>query len=131
MNVFRLSKPYVTADFHLTSAELKVRKKCYPLHSVKRVELRKLGLKDNIINVMSLALVLSAATWAFVPGFGLPVFMLTFFIGFMACKKYKLRAEYCGTDEAGDYWVPFASCNSEVEFEVLKDIHMKLLTKIE
>ncbi|GLO62541.1 hypothetical protein MACH09_30490 [Vibrio sp. MACH09] len=114
------------SDFDITDGELKFKKKTYSLQRVKKVDLRCLSVKDNMVNVVSLALILSAATWAFVPAFGLPTLVLTMLIGIISWKKYELRAEYSATDETGDYWVTIANCRSEHELGILKKMEQDL-----
>lgn len=123
--IFR--KAFSKNDFDITDRELKFKKASYPLHRIKNLDLRCLSVKDNIVNVVTLALVLSAATWAFVPAFGLATFVLALFIGLVSWKKYELRAEFAATDETGDYWVSITSCRSEHEYDVLKKVKLDLV----
>ena len=88
-NLIRFRKPYKATDFLVSSSELQVKKDVYSLRKIKQLEIRQLGLKENAINIVSLALVLSAATWAFVPQFGLPMLALTFILAFV-CSMSKL-----------------------------------------
>ncbi len=82
-NLVRLRRSYKASDFLVSSNELRVKKDVYSLGKIKQLEIRQLGLKENAINIVSLALVLSAATWAFVPQFGLPMLALTFILAFV------------------------------------------------
>ena len=118
--IFR--NPYVSDDFKVTATELVVRKDCYRLRKINKIELRTLSLKDNLVNIVSLSLVLSAATWAFVPSFGIYVFSISFVLAFLTMKKYELRAEFRATDESGDHWVPIVRCSTDQEFNVLKEL---------
>lgn len=123
--IFR--KPYKTTDFEISDTELKIKTKSYPLNRIIQVEARKLGLRGNLINVICLALVLSAVTWAFVPQFGFIAFIVALFFSLFSWRNYELRALFRGTDEAGDYWVCLASCRTAKEFDVIKSIHGKLV----
>lgn len=86
-NLVRLRKSYQASDFLVTSSELRVKKDVYTLRKIKQLEIRRLGLKENAINIVSLALVLSAATWAFVPQFGLYMLALTFILAFVSWRN--------------------------------------------
>ncbi|MFM2589746.1 hypothetical protein [Vibrio sp. TBV020] len=122
----RIRKQYKCDDFHVNSQVLSVGKDSYSLSKIKRIEARKLGVKENAINIVSLAFILSAATWAFVPQFGLISLALTILIAFFCWRKYELRAEFIGTDETGDHWVSIARGYTEEEFTVFKDIEQLL-----
>jgi len=122
----RIRKQYKCDDFHVNSQVLSVGKDSYSLSKIKRIEARKLGVKENAINIVSLAFILSAATWAFVPQFGLISLALTILIAFFWWRKYELRAEFIGTDETGDHWVSIARGYTEEEFTVFKDIEQLL-----
>ena len=123
-------QPYISDDFRLTSTELIVKKDHYSLRKINKTELRQLSLKDNLINIVSLSLVLSAATWAFVPSAGIFVFAACFLLSFVSMKKYELRAEFRATDESGDHWVPIVRCSTDQEFNVLKDLQSELQSKL-
>ncbi|MFC1503464.1 hypothetical protein ACFL53_03820 [Pseudomonadota bacterium] len=123
-------KPYVSDDFQLTSTELIVRKDCYSLRKINQIELRQLSLKDNLVSTVSLALVLSAATWAFVPPAGIYVFIASLLLAFVSMRKYELRAEFRATDESGDHWVPIVRCSTDQEFNVLKELQSELQSKL-
>ncbi|TFH90955.1 DUF6232 family protein [Vibrio ouci] len=124
--VGRIRKYYKADDFQVTASGLSVGKDCYRLSKIKRVEVRKLGWRDNAVNIVSLALVLSAATWAFVPQFGFIALALTFVIGFSCWRKHELRAEFIGTDETGDHWVALARGCTKKEYQVFKDVELAL-----
>ncbi|MGF1760672.1 hypothetical protein L4D76_22660 [Photobacterium sagamiensis] len=130
MNVIRFRKPYVAEDFEVTSFDLKVRKDSYSLRKIKKIELRELSLKDNLLRSLSLALVLSAATWAFVPPAGFVIFFICLPFVFLTYRKYELRAEFRATDETGDQWVPIARCCTEEEFIVLNALQLELEGKL-
>ncbi|MFC1237015.1 hypothetical protein [Vibrio sp. F74] len=119
-------KAYKTGDFEINDTDLNIRKKNYTLHRIIQVEARKLGLRGNLINVICLALVLSAVTWAFVPQFGFIAFIVALFFSLFSWRNYELRALFRGTDEAGDYWVCLASCRTAQEFDVIKSIREEL-----
>ncbi|MFT2076949.1 hypothetical protein ACMUJX_18660, partial [Vibrio cholerae] len=70
VNAIRFRKPYTANDFQVTASELKVKKESYHLSKIKSIELKRLGFKDNVVKVTTYAILLSAATWAFVPEFG-------------------------------------------------------------
>lgn len=126
----RLRRPYAEADFCITSDELIVRKDVYQLRKIKQLEVRKLGVKENAINVLSLAFMLSAATWAFVPQFGFLMLALTSILAFMSWRKYELRAEFVGTDECGDQWVSIVRACTDDEFKALQGVEAQLLSKV-
>lgn len=126
MNVILFRKPYVPEDFEITSSELKVRKDSYSLRKIKQVELRQLSLKDNLVRSLSLALVLSAATWAFVPPAGFLVFFISLPFVLLTYRRYEFRAEFRATDESGDQWVPIIRCCTEEEFYILKTLQLEL-----
>lgn len=126
----RLRKPYAVENFHITSDELIVRKDVYKLRKIKQLEVRKLGVKENAINVLSLAFMLSAATWAFVPQFGFLMLALTSILAFVSWRRYELRAEFVGTDESGDQWVSIVRACTDDEFQALQQIEAQLLSKV-
>lgn len=125
-NLLRLRRAYKASDFLVSSDELRVKKDVYSLRKIKQLEIRQLGIKENAINVISLALMLSAATWAFVPQFGLPMLALTFILAFVSWRKYELRAEFKGADETGDHWVSIARGCTREEFKILKSVEVNL-----
>ncbi|MBY7732129.1 hypothetical protein [Vibrio bathopelagicus] len=129
-NLVRLRKSYQASDFLVTSSELRVKKDVYTLRKIKQLEIRRLGLKENAINIVSLALVLSAATWAFVPQFGLYMLALTFILAFVSWRKYELRAEFKGADETGDQWVSVARGCTREEFQILKSVELALRDQV-
>ncbi|PSW05739.1 DUF6232 family protein [Photobacterium lipolyticum] len=130
VNVMLFRKPFVSDDFQITSTELIVRKDCYSLRKINQIELRQLSLKDNLVNIVTLALVLSAATWAFVPPAGIFVFAASLLLSFVSLRKYELRAEFRATDETGDHWVPIVRCCTEDEYSVLKELQSELQRKL-
>lgn len=129
-NLLRLRRPYKASDFLVSSDELRVKKDVYSLRKIKQLEIRQLGIKENAINVISLALMLSAATWAFVPQFGLPMLALTFILAFVSWRKYELRAEFKGADETGDHWVSVARGCTREEFKILKSVEVNLREQV-
>ncbi|CAK3957923.1 hypothetical protein BCV39_12475 [Vibrio sp. 10N.286.55.E10] len=129
-NLLRLRRPYKISDFLVSSDELRVKKDVYSLRKIKQLETRQLGIKENAINVISLALMLSAATWAFVPQFGLPMLALTFILAFVSWRKYELRAEFKGSDETGDHWVSVARGCTREEFKILKSVEVNLREQV-
>ncbi|WP_394125323.1 hypothetical protein [Vibrio hepatarius] len=124
--VDRIRKYYKADDFQVNHSGLFVGKDFYSLNKIKRVEVRQLGWRDNAVNIVSLALVLSAATWAFVPQFGFIALALTFVIGFSCWRKHELRAEFIGIDETGDHWVALARGCTKEEYQVFKDVELAL-----
>ncbi|CAH7414973.1 conserved hypothetical protein [Vibrio chagasii] len=129
-NLLRLRRAYKASDFLVSSDELRVKKDVYSLRKIKQLEIRQLGIKENAINVISLALMLSAATWAFVPQFGLPMLALTFILAFVSWRKYELRAEFKGADETGDHWVSVARGCTREEFKILKSVEVNLREQV-
>lgn len=129
-NLLRLRRAYKASDFLVSSDELRVKKDVYSLRKIKQLEIRQLGIKENAINVISLALMLSAATWAFVPQFGLPMLALTFVLAFVSWRKYELRAEFKGADETGDHWVSIARGCTREEFKILKSVEVNLREQV-
>ncbi|MEJ2765641.1 hypothetical protein VV869_16940 [Photobacterium sp. MCCC 1A19761] len=126
----RFGRSYTAEDFQITASELLVRKEAYPLNKMKQVALKQLGYKDHAIRAVCIALVLSAATWAFVPALGIFVFVGCLPLALLTAKKYELRAEFRSSDEAGDQWVPLVRCSTQAEFEQLKTLHAALETKL-
>ncbi|MER2498169.1 DUF6232 family protein [Vibrio neptunius] len=127
---FRFRTTVSEQDFMLTSNELVVKSDAYKLSKIKRFEVRRLGIKENVVRVLSLALLLSAATWAFVPQFGLYTLALTLIIAFVTWRKYELRAEFKGTDETGEHWVSIVRGCDKEEYHVLKEVEAKLQAAI-
>lgn len=119
-------KPLSEKDFRIIDDELVVRKSHFTLYRIQKLECKKYTLKDNLKNILALALMLSAATWAFIPIAGPYVLVLTLLLGFLGVKKYEFRAEYAATDESGDYWVTLANGCSDAEFEVMREQQQKL-----
>jgi len=119
-------KPLTKKDFQITDNELVVRKARFTLYRIQKLECKKRTLKDNLKNILALALMLSAATWAFVPAAGPYVLLITLLFGFLGVKKYEFRAEYTATDESGDYWVTLANGCSEEEFKVMQQQQQQL-----
>ncbi|AIW18632.1 hypothetical protein F0267_21150 [Vibrio coralliilyticus] len=130
VDLFRFRRTVSEQDFMLTSNELVVKSDAYKLSKIKRFEVRRLGIKENIVRVLSLALVLSAATWAFVPQFGLYTLALTLVMAFVTWRKYELRAEFKGTDETGDHWVSIVRGCDKQEYQILKQVEEKLQAAI-
>ncbi|MCC2524692.1 DUF6232 family protein [Vibrio coralliilyticus] len=130
VDLFRFRRTVSEQDFMLTSNELVVKSDAYKLSKIKRFEVRRLGIKENIVRVLSLALVLSAATWAFVPLFGLYALALTLVMAFVTWRKYELRAEFKGTDETGDHWVSIVRGCDQEEYQILKQVEEKLQAAI-
>ncbi|NRF28316.1 DUF6232 family protein [Vibrio coralliilyticus] len=130
VGLFRFRRTVSEQDFMLTSNELVVKSDAYKLSKIKRFEVRRLGIKENIVRVLSLALVLSAATWAFVPQVGLYTLALTLVMAFVTWRKYELRAEFKGTDETGDHWVSIVRGCDKQEYQVLKQVEEKLQAAI-
>ena len=130
VDFFRFRRTVSEQDFMLTSNELVVKSDAYKLSKIKRFEVRRLGIKENIVRVLSLALVLSAATWAFVPQFGLYTLALTLVMAFVTWRKYELRAEFKGTDETCDHWVSIVRGCDKQEYQVLKQVEEKLQAAI-
>ncbi|MCG9727692.1 hypothetical protein [Vibrio brasiliensis] len=130
VDIFRFRRAYVMSDFNLNHDQITVRGDDYHLRKINKVEARKLGIKDNMVNVVSLALMLSAATWAFVPQFGLLMLGLTLLMALVSWRRYELRAEFAATDETGDHWVSIArGCNYN-EFRVFQQVESKLASEI-
>ncbi|KJY91430.1 hypothetical protein TW84_08035 [Vibrio neptunius] len=127
---FRFRTTVSEQDFMLTTNELVVKSDAYKLSKIKRFEVRRLGIKENVVRVLSLALLLSAATWAFVPQFGLYTLALTLVMAFVTWRKYELRAEFKGTDETGDHWVSIVRGCDKEEYHVLKEVEAKLKAAI-
>ncbi|MGD8117950.1 hypothetical protein [Vibrio sp. TRT 29B02] len=126
VDILRFRRAYVMSDFNLNTDQISVRGDDYQLRKIKQVEVRKLGVKDNMVNVISLALMLSAATWAFVPQFGFLMLALTLILAFASWRKYELRAEFVATDETGDYWVSIARGCSNAEYKVFQQVESQL-----
>ncbi|MEF1285474.1 hypothetical protein [Vibrio sp. M250220] len=126
VDILRFRRAYVMSDFNLNTDQISVRGDDYQLRKIKQVEVRKLGVKDNMVNVISLALMLSAATWAFVPQFGFLMLALTLILAFTSWRKYELRAEFVATDETGDYWVSIARGCSNAEYKVFQQVESQL-----
>ncbi|MEF1256969.1 hypothetical protein [Vibrio sp. M260112] len=126
VDILRFRRAYVMSDFNLNTDQISVRGDDYQLCKIKQVEVRKLGIKDNMVNVISLALMLSAATWAFVPQFGFLMLALTLILAFASWRKYELRAEFVATDETGDYWVSIARGCSNAEYKVFQQVESQL-----
>ncbi|MGY5614981.1 hypothetical protein [Vibrio brasiliensis] len=126
VDILRFRRAYVMSDFNLNTDQISVRGDDYQLRKIKQVEVRKLGIKDNMVNVISLALMLSAATWAFVPQFGFLMLALTLILAFASWRKYELRAEFVATDETGDYWVSIARGCSNAEYKVFQQVESQL-----
>lgn len=118
-------KPYKLNDFQFTTKTLSVKKDTYSLCKIKQLYVRKLSLKDNIVNMVSWALVLSAVTWAFVPQFGFLTFPFCILFAFLFWKKYEIKAEFLATDETGDYWVSIAIGYTDDDFEVFKKVKLQ------
>ncbi|ENM3829491.1 hypothetical protein JMQ76_003596, partial [Vibrio cholerae] len=104
VNAIRFRKPYTANDFQVTASELKVKKESYHLSKIKSIELKRLGFKDNVVKVTTYAILLSAATWAFVPEFGFFALIIALILALVSMRKYELKVEFKGTDETGDYW---------------------------
>lgn len=126
VDILRFRRAYVMSDFNLNTDQISVRGDDYQLRKIKQVEVRKLGIKDNMVHVISLALMLSAATWAFVPQFGFLMLALTLILAFTSWRKYELRAEFVATDETGDYWVSIARGCSNAEYKVFQQVESQL-----
>lgn len=126
VDILRFRRAYVMSDFNLNTDQISVRGDDYQLRKIKQVEVRKLGVKDNMVNVISLALMLSAATWAFVPQFGFLMLALTLILAFTSWRKYELRAEFVATDETGDYWVSIARGCCNAEYKVFQQVESQL-----
>ncbi|MCZ4293288.1 hypothetical protein [Vibrio sinaloensis] len=126
VDILRFRRAYVMSDFNLNTDQISVRGDDYQLRKIKQVEVRKLGIKDNMVHVISLALMLSAATWAFVPQFGFLMLALTLILAFTSWRKYELRAEFVATDETGDYWVSIARGCSNSEYKVFQQVESQL-----
>lgn len=130
MNIIQLRKPYVAEDFQVTSSELKVRKDSYRLDKIRDIKLKRLSFADNLLKVITFAVILSAATWAFVPQFGFFALLISLLLALVSIRKYELKAEFKGTDETGDYWVSIARCWNENEFHILENLHSELKSRI-
>lgn len=130
MSILRLYRPYVADDFQVTSTQLIVRKDSYRLNRIKRIQVKRLGIKDNLVRFLSLTLLLSAATWAFAPGFGLIAMVVSLLLALASMRKFELRAEFQGTDETGDHWSSLVRCCSEEEFQVLQSLRSELASKL-
>ncbi|EGR4265750.1 hypothetical protein [Vibrio cholerae] len=130
VNAIRFRKPYTANDFQVTASELKVKKESYHLSKIKSIELKRLGFKDNVVKVTTYAILLSAATWAFVPEFGFFVLLIALILALVSMRKYELKVEFKGTDETGDYWVSIARCWTEDEFHILENIYTELKSRI-
>ncbi|QJY41302.1 hypothetical protein HND97_16965 [Vibrio cholerae] len=128
VNAIRFSKPYTAIDFQITESDLKV-KKSYHLSKIKCIELKRHGFKDNVVKVTTYAILLSAATWAFIPEFGFAL-IIALILALVSLRKYELKVEFKGTDETGDYWVSIARCWTEDEFHILKNIYTELKSRI-
>lgn len=126
VDILRFRRAYVDSDFQIDTDQILVRGDGYHLRKMKQVEARKLGIKDNMINIVCLALMLSAATWAFVPQFGFIMLALTLVLAFTSWRKYELRAEFVATDETGDHWVTIARGCSAAEYKVFQQVESKL-----
>lgn len=126
VDILRFRRAYVDSDFQIDTDQILVRGDGYHLRKMKQVEARKLGIKDNMINIVCLALMLSAATWAFVPQFGFIMLALTLVLAFTSWRKYELRAEFFATDETGDHWVTIARGCSVAEYKVFQQVESKL-----
>ncbi|MGF1753448.1 DUF6232 family protein [Vibrio makurazakiensis] len=117
-------------DFEITSTEFIIRKDSYRLNKIKRVEVKRLGVKDNLVRFFSLALLLSAATWAFAPGFGWIAMAVSLLLALISMRKFELRAEFQGTDETGDHWASLVRCCTEEEFHILRSLRSDLVSKL-
>lgn len=126
VDILRFRRAYVDSDFQIDTDQILVRGDGYHLRKMKQVEARKLGIKDNMINIVCLALMLSAATWAFVPQFGFIMLALTLVLAFTSWRQYELRAEFVATDETGDHWVTIARGCSAAEYKVFQQVESKL-----
>ncbi|HDZ9181486.1 TPA: hypothetical protein RUZ12_003519 [Vibrio cholerae] len=130
VNAIRFRKPYTANDFQVTASELKVKKESYHLSKIKSIELKRLGFKDNVVKVTTYAILLSVATWAFVPEFGFFALLIALILALVSMRKYELKVEFKGTDETGDYWVSIARCWTEDEFHILENIYTELKSRI-
>ncbi|EGQ7969269.1 hypothetical protein HRO20_001818 [Vibrio cholerae] len=130
VNAIRFRKPYTANDFQVTASELKVKKESYHLSKIKSIELKRLGFKDNVVKVTTYAILLSAATWAFVPEFGFFALIIALILALVSMRKYELKVEFKGTDETGDYWVSIARCWTDDEFHILENIYTELKSRI-
>ncbi|MGF1717105.1 DUF6232 family protein [Photobacterium chitinilyticum] len=113
---------YNAKDIYLRDNTLTVKKDVYPLSKILTIEAKELRLKDQLLRILCISAAASVVGWAFLPIVA-PVLMLVgALFAILTAKKYELRAEFRGTDESGDHWVPIARGRKTEEFTLFKAI---------
>lgn len=116
---------YKETDFQLSQEEFSFKKDSYPLSKINNVRVKKLGLLDNLGQIIFWLFVFSGAVWLAIPTldstpFWLKALVVTltivgFIFGFLRCSKYALQIEFRHIDETGVQWVNIAKSYSKFD----------------
>lgn len=123
--IFR--KPDQAVDSQRTDNTLITRKNEYLLNKIVQRDARKLGLKHNIVNIISLSLLFSSVTLAFIPQVDVITFVVIFVISLLFFSQYKLRAMISAAKENG---VSLTHNRSSQKFLVMKSIQLQLVHRL-
>ena len=114
---------YKETDFQLSPKEFSFKKDSYPLSKINDVRVKKLGLLDNVGQMIFWLFVFSGAVWLAVPSLeSTPLWLkaivaILTFVGFgfglLHCSKYALQIEFRHIDDTGVQWVNVAKSTAE------------------
>ena len=114
---------YKETDFQLSQKEFSFKKDSYPLSKINDVRVKKLGLLDNVGQMIFWLFVFSGAVWLAVPSLeSTPLWLkaivailtfVGFVFGLLHCSKYALQIEFRHIDDTGVQWVNVAKSTSE------------------
>ncbi|SBT11903.1 hypothetical protein [Vibrio celticus] len=114
---------YKETDFRLSQVEFSIKKDSYPLSKINNARVKKLGLLDNLGQIIFWLFVFSGAVWLAITTlestpFWLQALVVTLTIvglvfGLLRCSKYALQIEFRHIDETGVQWVNVAKSYSE------------------
>ena len=114
---------YKETDFRLNQGEFSFKKDSYPLSKINNVRVKKLGLLDNLKQILFWLFVFSGAIWLaitnlestpfWLQGLAVTLAMIGLIFGLLRCSKYALQIEFRHIDETGVQWVNVAKSYSE------------------
>lgn len=121
---------YTHTDFEIDSFKLRIKKDEYSLSKVLDVSVKEIKLKDQIIRILCLSFLLSVGGWIFLPIIAPVMFGIGAIGALLTAAKYELLAEFRGSDETGNQWVPIARGRKKEEYLLFNEIEKSIAARI-
>ena len=109
-----------SVDIKIENGVLSVKKDSYALSKIVSIGTKQMSISDQVIRVLGLGFVCSAAGWFAHPIAGFILFFVGAGLALLSMKKYELVARFRATDETGVQPVSLARSNSSNDFRLFE-----------